>query len=1115
MIIRRINLVLLVFLCLFSISFVSSTVVVETWQPSVTTNGYVCEAFSDLATAQAACSNSNEDTKRCDYMYEGAHCDGANNGNNYCSGGHYMSCAVFDQCTYSMYARTDVHTWVPNIQGRVGDFTQCQCIIPTLDGDWGANIMDIYGSPPASIPVTQAECSAGIGVSPHQEEKFWLLNGASYNGNSLQLGLVGSTSGYPNRWMADSNGQFACRGATYQANVLVFNSPAKRIAGFREETPGDFYTKVLTVNPLGGDDSQIVYNRKMQSECAELIPSYNNNGDLYTYNTITRADISHIAGPSMTYNGIITTDKPITSTKAASYTMSGNNPWESEYFHAKFYTSAYYSPNQYGFLDLMRTPTIGYEPGYKAQYPNLNDNNIPYNAKIVCDVIAAGKPPASQVSGKLVGADGTVFRTDGTFTQVGGALDPYNMGFKTYRWVIDGTTDGIVPENMKAALYRTKYFKCVVAFNKIVDESGFKAVLQQSDIYADFGTSLTGRESRQFISYPNYPRYSFSQNNVKNILPISGQERVGCSFEYSTTSNAVITQQVKFTDQQGAALLSKSNVNATCRNTNGKMICSYTLNDTDTTTLIDKISSINGNDKRVSCSGIVQGIPFNSNPILISFNLKDKTKYYDKKTVFIENANDWRNALQWVPVSMWDTKFIPNQGQTMQVSPDGTYPTGNLLRDDWCNAVHRVNSDKSIDSTMCAYPLLMYNKNGNDLSQFDMEANPGIMMEEPDDNLIREYIPDFIMDYGATNGVGVKPDNDAANGGSITDTFMSYLPFSSSTYGVNKDDWKTQWKSAGNVIVVDYDNKKMALYATELATWYNAPIVFVGNYNYNEWGNYLKNKVLIVVGDLQCGTCAQQLKQDNIILTYDFVGHQLKYDSTRPFTYTFFNEDEVKTFIKYVSYGNVRPANARLILTNPEDTQESYCESLGLGNSPLSSIFDHLYCSHSLLVPQLASATNSIMEFVNSPPSSGTLERKESENNVLNSYNTNPYIISDIPEGYEDLLADLTSDAYQKSVNVRPTISAILNSYPSLAFVLINAGEKGIPSGSEDYAVSSNGLSFFSLDENYFDFKDRFGPTPDNVSDLPIEKRYRNNAQSISGMSTLVNKEIFSINENQ
>ncbi len=289
-------------------------------------------------------------------------------------------------------------------------------------------------------------------------------------------------------------------------------------------------------------------------------------------------------------------------------------------------------------------------------------------------------------------------------------------------------------------------------------------------------------------------------------------------------------------------------------------------------------------------------------PLILLENRKDESRY-SESTVFSVSEDDWRNVLSSIPATLWYNESFGRDyyGKTQGIN----------MQNEWCQHTDDVmNEEGELEpSKKCAYPLIVHAGNPFTGSHYKSEIW--------DSNVPGYDFDRFMLDYD------------------IQDVREGRF-------------WKEQWKSAGVAVVVDYNDYKTGLLAAQFASYFNAPLVFVGQENRNEWQEYLDAKALIIIGSLEAGI-AEELKEKNAILEYDdYYNFRFPcwygYDSVEcDFPAMTLTSDELQDLLFDLVRGSDLgyKSDKGIVVTNPNDIENEFCE-------------DGEFCKMSLFAPMLA-----------------------------------------------------------------------------------------------------------------------------------------------------------------
>ena len=401
-------------------------------------------------------------------------------------------------------------------------------------------------------------------------------------------------------------------------------------------------------------------------------------------------------------------------------------------------------------------------------------------------------------------------------------------------------------------------------------------------------------------------------------------------------------------------------------------------------------------NKKLVCKIKFKGDPeiySSKNIIFIENNIKDMEKFQNGYA-FIISDSDWHDVLSSVPAVMWKSSTQSSE--------------------EWCNRLKNVDENmEEVESDKCAYPLLV--KDGTEI----------------DDELIDENANDYFIDE-------FKKQNQ--------------LNYQDKTSVDDRLWWEAQWKEAGLVLVVDDSDYKDGLYASQLASYLNSPLIFVSGTN-EEWRNYLTNKMLIVVGDID-ESIASGLKNDNdnLILSYDplrgfyldcstggcnMASSTISSDELIDLTYRFANQKGI-------------------IFVNPNDIKDEYCEKDDNGIS--------IDCKISLGAPIWGFANDYRIASIDTGPAPGLVEVGRTLNEYDNKLSDEYDKLSDeeepTPANIDSINAEIDKinngiDEYSQKVSEEINNAAMkihddiwssyADSYPPYESVFYLAGSKAIP----------------------------------------------------------------------
>jgi hypothetical protein len=482
-------------------------------------------------------------------------------------------------------------------------------------------------------------------------------------------------------------------------------------------------------------------------------------------------------------------------------------------------------------------------------------------------------------------------------------------------------------------------------------------------------------------------------------------DKLGCSF-FASSTDGITIKSIWLQDENGNVIISAEN-QVIAPEDNGYIKYQFNYD----VSLYSEDNLISG--KRIKCSAVVKGkegeeayIESDYLPV-IERNIKDKSKYTPTSVFMISSEDkdgklDWRRILQSIPAAIWKNSSWDNV---------------------WCNKLKDLsyNAEKDaieeINLPKCGYPLLIDETSAEEKEEKTDEATFGNAPAAPVDESTTSY---DIDEFQEDNSLSYK---DKTN---------------------DKLWWQGQWKEKGLVVVVDYNNYTAGLFGAQLAAYLNAPLMFVGEENRNEWEKLLKNKMIVVAGIVD-----SYLLSDNIALDYNagklvifnfdaaFLDnqHYINLFGRGRFS-SFESKDELNQFMKELGMDE-----SKLVVVNPEDINETYCEKNSQGEKKD-------YCGMSVLGSYEASAEGDklvTIETTQSAPGYIEIENKmiewENENNKDNPDEAALSQLEDeidnmareVEDNAEEIHGEMQKQVYSEtteSFNILAAPTAIPNSVP-------------------------------------------------------------------------------------
>ncbi|GEM_PF-6165698 len=465
--------------------------------------------------------------------------------------------------------------------------------------------------------------------------------------------------------------------------------------------------------------------------------------------------------------------------------------------------------------------------------------------------------------------------------------------------------------------------------------------------------------------------------------------------------------------------------------------------------VITKLSAQKGETagKKARCEITIGRKELKSDYVKLVFdNIKD-TSQYDSRQVFLASNDDWRFALSALPVALWETgygEYCPAGSPVVTLNP------------------YRV-------STKCGFPLFYYDPN-EELFKYRNESSDSGESVGSISGVVDDYAPSRVISLG---------------GGESASFAQSVLANSSAASKVFAPDISlySYWKTRGVFVVVNPDDYKAGLVAAQLASILNAPLVFPGNDNREEWEGQIAPKsgessasyipkMLIVVGSLNNSA----ITSNNLMVSYTATGAKpLKYSSSASSTFTL---STLQDFVDRLL--NVKGTSGRnVVAVNPRDIELEYCDDESKES----------YCKMSLLASLYAAGLDFRIDFVSSDSAVGM---KEIE-----------YFWG---EGTEAIIAKIENIAISQ---VYPAVGQIFSKW-SPTFIVFLAAPKAIPIATAEETAT---ISSDKLDPNpLFEFLNKplhayyVDRDLDAEADIAFDYLY---SEFVSGSSAKINKLLF------
>lgn len=405
--------------------------------------------------------------------------------------------------------------------------------------------------------------------------------------------------------------------------------------------------------------------------------------------------------------------------------------------------------------------------------------------------------------------------------------------------------------------------------------------------------------------------------------------------------------------------------------------------------------------------------------IIIERNLKDKAKYeingdidgIKKQPAFLvsyENENgklSWREVLQQVPAVMWK----------------------NSSNDNWCNKLKYLDIEWkfAVEINKCGYPLIVINYE---------------QTQKAYDN----------MKFDDTKTTGVFGDNSIEDNDATQYSYKQFLE--QNPYFVPTKISSGMWKEAGTVVISNFNDYETGLIASQLASYLNAPVFFVGKENEKDWERSLKNRMIIAVGQIESQSL-EKIKKNNLVLTYN---NGFYYNPDNEADSTLSSVSQIDEFM-----ANLGMNSEKIIIVNPNDIKQEYCEKDKSGKKSE-------YCAMSLLSPVLGFGDDKKIGFVEEYFVPGFIEMKEKNYKIEQAYNngmyeTNPGYMEEL----ENELKALEDQVVNRAIEIHAAIANLLSD-GNINFAYVLAAPKAIP-GRLVPERFGNLNSLLSFDNYYFD----------------------------------------------
>lgn len=401
-------------------------------------------------------------------------------------------------------------------------------------------------------------------------------------------------------------------------------------------------------------------------------------------------------------------------------------------------------------------------------------------------------------------------------------------------------------------------------------------------------------------------------------------DRLGCSFNVEFINRDEKFERVWLEDEDGNVIIEKADAD---------YAFPYYFDDerlySDDSSLYGKKIKCKADiDTGVASEGIVT---LETDYLVINRNIKDKTKF-EKIPAFLVSSKDWRDVLSSVPAVMWESYSDSEE---------------------WCMKMTDVDEyaeDGIKELEKCAYPLIVYDEN-----ELDENSNPKGNLESFKDGSEKDYpLQEFYSENGfMEDGRRVK---------------------------INRQGVLDFWKQKGLIVVSDYTDYKTSLLNSQLAAYLNAPLILVSKENRKEWENLLKNKFVIIVGNID-KEILEEISKSNVVFNRlvssggsEYLSWFTQLTEAESIIDEFQSFFYVKQLVRdYIPETNSYKNEKRIIFTNPNDINPESCDSID-GNL--------INCKMSLLASVLAFGDDARMEFIENDPSPGKFEMELKANKI-------------------------------------------------------------------------------------------------------------------------------------
>jgi len=396
----------------------------------------------------------------------------------------------------------------------------------------------------------------------------------------------------------------------------------------------------------------------------------------------------------------------------------------------------------------------------------------------------------------------------------------------------------------------------------------------------------------------------------------------------------------------------------------------------------------------------------------------------------------------------------------------------------WCNIL-QPDADQHVLSSKCAYPLEIIHAEGN---TYDADGILPVLKKIEDT-------------HGISWAVGIAAN--AEDNAVISNFFANFIENVPRTIYQENEFINEQWKEADIFVVVDHggfdeSNERhdkayeLGLLAAQLAAYYNAPLLFIGQENMNDWQNDLKGKTLILIGDLH-QSVLNNIKEYNLIWPlervdeYNFEPRDLIYGEGRLKLAAGTNKNEQSdienTFPNRQILQEFMTRQLPLkdiILINPLDIKDEYCESIPY-KALVSTGHDlsKSFCGDSLASPWFAVGKDENIVFapVGVSPGIGTVG------------------------GRDQLIRDQNADAIESHIQTYPLSNS--------KYLTVLASPKAIPLSGNIVSIPRAWEIRYSYDNEVYS-----RAFEDDYVDLIAGRIY---TKSISGTSSYIVRDVFNL----